>query len=555
MKSDRFTTTSRGLNVKEAPGNQHRFSGRTLVRRIDKSIQASRLPALGLLCLGLVIVHYFFLGFTSWDGITYRVPPIVELLQHGDLGGNKFNYPAAQNLYPFLELLHLPFLKLLGLPGLYFSFPLLLFPASVLAIYGFTKELTESSRWATYSALVFVAIPFVNSQPFSAYIDFGVIGAFAFYLYSLLRVLKSNQYTVRNLALLSLATFLFTMSRQQAPYVALLTGLFFTYWFRPNHEFPTSAEEARHYRPRRIWPVLTAFFLGLLPAATLHTLRYLRYGSPIYPYQFKLLAFSTKVGLSPEYTMAGAGLIEPGWPGMLDGFVRGWLWSTVLPRDFYDSRQLGVGLLLWVLLLELPLVVRMIRADHLKVIALFVVIALLGQDFWLPRWSMTLILVLVLCVGAAISWAASRGSWALYLGLLVVVGIHIARPAYDVYALSLGDEPAFRVNISGSEAFVGGPGELKLYPDLNADFLIVHPVINEFTLLLYGRQMTNRIVGVIDPEVVGNTCVYRASSPENRQLLIVDQTGKLQDISSSCEWVCRYQGAAFCLAGDLAKSD
>ena len=537
-----------------ARDRQQRSSGQGLVQRIDKYVQATRLPALGLLCLGLVIIHYFFLGFTTWDGLTYRVPPIVELLQYGDLGGNKFNYPAAQNFYPFLELVHIPFLKLLGLPGLYFSFPLLLFPASVLAIYGFTKELTENSHWATYSALAFVAIPFVNSQPFSAYVDFGVIGAFAFYLYALLKALKLNQPVIRNLALLSLATFLFTMSRQQAPYIALLTGAFFTSWFRPQHELPSSAEQARHYRRTNIWPVLTALLLGLIPAAVLHTSRFLQFGSPIYPYQFKVLTLSTDVGLSPEYTMVGAGLTEFSWPGMLDSFVRGWLWSNEVPGNFFDSRTLGVGVLFWIMLLALPLAIRLLRWNHVKVIALFVILAVLAQDFWLPRWSMTLILVLVLCLGAAISWAASQGSLPLYLGLLVVVGIHIARPAYDVYALSHGDEPVYRVNISGSEPFVEGPGELKLYPDLNADFLIVHPVINEFTLLLYGRQMTNRIVGTIDPESIRKTCTYGAASPDDRQLLIVDQTGKLRDLPSSCKWVCLYDNEGFCLAGDLVKS-
>lgn len=46
-----------------------------------------------------------------------------------------------------------------------------------------------------------------------------------------------------------------------------------------------------------------------------------------------------------EYIFAGAGLIEPGWEGLIASFVRGWLWPGEWPARFYDGRWLGAGLL------------------------------------------------------------------------------------------------------------------------------------------------------------------------------------------------------------------
>jgi hypothetical protein len=37
------------------------------------------------------ILHFVYLGFPSWDAFGYRVPPIVELIQHGELGTERYN--------------------------------------------------------------------------------------------------------------------------------------------------------------------------------------------------------------------------------------------------------------------------------------------------------------------------------------------------------------------------------------------------------------------------------------------------------------------------------
>ncbi len=510
---------------------------------------------LGVVCLILVLAHYLFLGFATWDGLSYRVSPIVELLQHGSLGGWKFNYPPAREFYPFLELLHLPFFKALGLRGLYFDFSLILLPASVISVYGFVKALTDRANWATYSAIAFLAVPFVNTQPFSAYIDFAVIGAFAFFLYALLVVLKAAQPSFWQLVVLSIATCVFTMSRQQAPYIAVLTVVMFSFWFKPTGSMPRSFEEAESYPRRSLGPIIAAFVIGLLPAGSLHISRYLLYGSPIHPYQFKVLMFSTDVGLTPQYTAAGAGLVENSPRGLLSAFARGWLWPGELPGNFYDSRALGVGLLFWLMWLALPLSERLIESEHTKVIVLFVGISLVGKDFWLPRWSMTLVLGMVLLLGAAIAAAADRRSFVSFAMLLSVLGLHLARPLYDVYTLTQMNMIYHRVNIADSKLFVEGPGEHRLYPDLNADLHVVHPVENEWTLLLYGAQLSNRIVGVVDPASVGAKCQIPLNTSSDRPQLIVDQTGQLLSENSSCRWQCAAERDGYCLAGLLGESD
>lgn len=115
-----------------------------------------------------------------------------------------------------------------------------------------------------------------------------------------------------------------------------------------------------------------------------------------------------------------------------------------------------------------------------------------------------------------------------------------------------------RINISESPLFIDSKaalGELKLYPDLDADFLIIHPVDNEFSLLLYGRELSNRIVGVLDPAEIEDICTVTDNVTSDRQTLIVDHRGKLQNLSIQCKWVCEYPTSGRCLAGRLVSEE
>ncbi|MFQ5959763.1 MAG: hypothetical protein ACE5MG_00095 [Candidatus Methylomirabilales bacterium] len=532
---------------------------RRLALAVDGFLFRYKIAIFVLLIGYFVAAHYLFLGFNSWDGVSYRVPPIVELVQNGSTGGWKFDLPAARHFYPFLELVHVPFLKVLGMTGLYFSFSLVLLPLSIGAVYLFVRELTGNLSWATYSALAYLAIPFVNTQAFSGYIDFAVIGALAFYLYGLLKVLRLDDPPLRSLAVLSVATLLLSLSRQQTPYVAILIlGVLGAWFLRPWSRYQ-SWKEGRWSPPRHLAKISLSFGIGIAPAVLLHAWRFLAYGTPIFPYQFKLFRIATDVGLTPHYTAGGAGLLAPGWEGLLASFRRGWVIpiANEWPTNFYDSRSLGIGLFFWLLWIALPFVDRFVKRDTAVIMGLSVGIALVSQDFWLPRWSMTLVLVTVLSIGGALSWLATRGPLWAYFPLLLAVVLHFGRPLYDSYSMMEKREAYYRINLAQSPLFIGSevaPGELILYPDLEADLLLVHPVENAFSLLLYGRNLSNRIAGVLDPVQAVDSCFAAASLSPGRQTLIVDQFGKLAEPSGDCTWTCDYPSPGRCLAGSLARS-
>lgn len=531
----------------------------TIAQKIDKLLFRSIVFIFIALCVYFIAAHYLFLGFTSWDGLSYRIPPIIEFVQHGNLGGWKFNYLPAVYAYPFFEWVHVPFLLLFGLRGLYFSFSALLLPFSIISVYLFVRVLTDSTRWAMYSALIFLAIPFVNTQPFSGYIDFAVIGALAFFLYALLKVLKSGKPSIPLLAIFSLATFIFSMSRQQAPYIAILITTILTLWY----SIPWKMEiSSRRQRGKAAFPhpaiLILSFVIGIAPSAALHVSRYLIYGSPIYPYQFSLYGIGSQVGIAQSEVSRAAGLIAPSWQGLFDSFQQGWLFPEELPRDFFDSRILGAGFFFYLLWITLPIVDQVMSKTTTLLLMLFGVIAIVIQDFWLPRWSMTLVLAVIICVGGALSRLAAKGPSWVYIILLTAVCLHLVRPLYDAYTMIEMQRTSLRINISGSPTFIDNdvaPGAVELYPDIDADFLIVPPVDHEFYLLLYGQRLTNQIVGILDPSDIGDDCTAPDSEIPGRQTLIVDHQGKLAQLSGSCEWICEYPSRIRCLAGRLVKTE
>jgi hypothetical protein len=531
----------------------------TIAQKIDKLLFRSIVFVFIALCVYFLAAHYWFLGFTSWDGLSYRIPPIVEFVQHGNLGGWKFTYPATQYAFPFFEWVHIPFLVVFGLKGLYFSFSTVLLPFSIVSVYLFVRILTDNSRWAMYSALIYLAIPFVNTQPFSGYVDFAVIGALAFFLYALLRVLKSGKPSIRSLAVFSLATFVFSMSRQQAPYIAILITIILTLWY----SIPWKMEiSSRRQRGKAAFPhpaiLILPFVIGIAPAAALHVSRYLIYGSPIFPYQFSFYGIGSKVGITQSEINNAAGLIAPTWKGLLDSFRCGWLFPDEWPRDFFDSRILGAGFFFYLLWITLPIVEQVMSKTTTLLLMLFGVTAIVIQDFWLPRWSMTLVLMVIICVGGALSRLASKGPSWVYIILLSVVFLHLGRPLYDAYTMIEMQRTSLRINISGSSTFIDNdvsPGAVKLYPDIEADFLIIPPVDHEFYLLLYGQRLTNQIVGILDPSDIDDDCTVPERETLGRQTLIVDHQGKLAQLSGSCEWICEYPSRIRCLAGRLVKTE
>ena len=323
--------------------------------------------------------------------------------------------------------------------------------------------------------MAFLAIPFVNTQPFSGYIDFAVIGGLAFLSYALLRAYRAERLAQPTAALLALATLVFSMSRQHAPYVAaLLAGSLAIWHFLPWNESNQAKSRGWGQRTTRVGLVLLVVGLGLIPAAALQYSRYLEFGSPIFPYRFEAFGISTIVGISREDTARFAGLSSPDWRGLLAGFRNGWLLARDWPLNFYDIRDMGVGLLFWIALLTFPILDELMRRDAAFTLVVFVAIA---------------------------------------------------------------------------------PGVIPLYPDLDADLQIVRPVKNGFVLPLYGRRLSNQIVGIATPGLVDETCTIQGASgdPLGRNTLIVDQSGTLTQSSAECEWVCEVILEGVCLAGKLTR--
>ena len=346
----------------------------------------------GILLIYFVAWHYFFLGYTSWDAFVFRIPPIVELLQHGDFQPWKFESIFAQHPEPFFEFVHLPFLYFFGLPGLYFSFSLVLLPLATFAVFLFAREATLDSNWATYTALSFLALPFVNEQPFAGYRDFAVVGSLAFFLYTLMKLTRLPENSIKDYGVFLCATLLFSFSRQHALYIAVILFFSFQAWrfFDQNHSIQNLIGKKLLVVPFGL------FLIGIFPSFILQTKQFLIYGSPIYPYQFQAFGIQSETGISLKEVLEWGGLLGESWSDMGYAFIRGWLWIDHPPTEFYDSRNLGVGVSFWVLLLFLPVIVRHLDRFLCFLMVVFVGISIAVQDFWLLRDLSSLLMPVLL---------------------------------------------------------------------------------------------------------------------------------------------------------------
>lgn len=498
--------------------------------RLHELLVRHRWKVLFALLVHFVLVHYFVIGFVTWDGFGHRVPPVVELVQHGSLGLDKYDNWALLGFRPFVELVNLPFLAAFGLDGLYFAFALAL-PLCALAVYGFTRELTGDANAALYTAASYVLVPMVNSQIFSGYVDWSIPALLSFFLFTILRVFNGgtrSRWT--SYAAIALATFLFTMSRQQAPYLSVFFFSVLVY---------VKLVERRGFklsitRSEILLRAVAAFVVGLSPAVAFQVLSYLRHGTPIYPYQFSMLGVTIGQGADFKALCYFAGLTDYTPRGFFRAFVAAWLIPATWPFCFFDSRNMGGGLFFLFALCTLPFSLRRANTATRVVLASFVLTSLGGRDFWLPRYAYTLVLAVSLCSGLAISAFVERRRTAAYVVAMGVLFLHVLRPEWDVFRIGRGDAYP-RMNASASKHFVRGSFDIDVYPDLNDRLVVAHHVGNGFALPLYGRKLTNSVHGSVLKDRIGARCEgLRTFEPNRPEILYVDDGDVTKDCARQC---------------------
>jgi hypothetical protein len=497
----------------------------TSAERLGAALHRHRLAILAAWILHAFLIHYFLLGFESWDGLTYRVPPAVEIAQHGVFRWDAFNQGAFLGYVPFVELAHVPFLYVFKLAGTLIGFPLVVFPLCVLAVYALVRELTDDATSATFGAVAYAAMPFVNTQPYSGYVDFVVSALLAFFAYALLRV-RSGKAGPLSFVRLGIATALLTLSRTQGLYlvvlfVPLLAGALFFRWEK---------RRPRLERGRELAWTLVATAGGALPAAAIQLVKLLRYGTPVYPLRFELLGVGLSAGFSMRELFASCGLENDSLPELARAFVGSWIWPREWPMGgFFDSRNLGGGFVLCIGLLLAPAFVRMATRKELCFAAACVIATVLARDFWLPRYAYTLVVLIALVVGRGMSKLIASGGGPLFWGSCAALLVHFARPEIDLLVLR-----GPRLNVTQSAYFRPGDA-IEPMPDLHAKLVIIERTTNGFVLPLYGGRLTNEIVQTIPAAAIGERCATLSESvTQGPDTLFIDDLNHTADCNREC---------------------
>jgi len=491
------------------------------------------------------LLHYFVIGLISWDGFAHRSAPIVELFQHGSMGKDKYFEWSLIGYTPFIELVHIPFLYLFRMTGFLIGFPLVVFPLCTAAVFLLIRELTGDRRAATYGALAYIAIPMINQQPFSCYIDFAVSGLLAFFVYALLRV-RASERRGWPYVRLAIATVLFTMSRVQAVYVVVvMTPLLGYALFCTRERFRIRIEHRR-----KLVLALIAIAAAALPAIALQIYKYYEFGSPTYPVQFKMFGLSLgSGGISRDYYFQLAGLGGDDWGSIAKGFFEGWIWHPDWPiGGFYSSRYMAAGLLFILALALAPVFVRTSNRLERWVIGAGVLVSLLSRDLAVPRWSYTIVLALAIVLGRSLAELARsrRGAPAFWIAISIVL-VHLLRPELDMLQLrESGFSP--RMNVTGSSLFEVAPKpsyDVEVFPDLHAKLVIIELTSSNFLLQLYGRRLTNEVVDTIPGDEIGPGCRDLAPylARDERTWFVDDR-----DFTKDCVRDCAITGEIGCRA-------
>src|SRR5262249_45259725 len=154
----------------------------------------------------------------------------------------------------------------------------------VIAVYKLGKQLTGSVDSGNFCAMAYAAVPVVNQQPFTGYIDFIVSAVVAYFLYAILRLRESPR--ASGAIRLAIATLLFTMTRTTGLYIGImLSGLVYL----ALHVEHRGRLRFGLIHGRALALSIAAFVIGALPEVAVQIYKYIEHGSPLYPYQFNVL--------------------------------------------------------------------------------------------------------------------------------------------------------------------------------------------------------------------------------------------------------------------------
>jgi hypothetical protein len=484
--------------------------------------------------LHATILHFVYLGFPSWDAFGYRLPPIVELIQHGELGTERYNQWAMHGFVPFAELVQLPFLYVFGLPGLLLGYPLMVFPLCVIAVYKLGRQLTGSVHGGNFAALAYAAIPVVNQQPFTGYIDFIVSAAIAYFVYAVLRLRESPR-PFRSAPRVVIATVLFTMTRATGVYIgAVLLGLIgLALFVERGGRFGV-----RLVHPRALLAVIAAYLAGSAPILAIQIYKYMQYGSPLYPYQFSALGLTIGGGVPTKHLFLYAGLADETLGNYARNFYHAWVWPIWRdPLCFFDSRNLGGGWVLLAALAALPAFVRSATRFEKWLVIACVLVSLIARDFWLPRWAYTIVVATTVVLGRALPALASAGprGRALFWLLTGVLFLHLLRPEFDMRNTHARRGMGPRLDVAHSERFLGGPDSMEPYPDVHAQLVIIDHNMKGFLLPLYGRRLTNEVLSTVLIPELGDACEgLRPIAEAHPGVMFVDDYDETNECSRQC---------------------
>src|SRR5262249_39796408 len=142
-----------------------------------------------------------------------------------------------------------------------------------------------------------------------------------------------------------------------------------------------------------------ALGVGMAPAVAIQISNYVRFGSPIHPYQFEMVGLKLGGGMPMRRLFEIGGLSEYSLGGFLKAPKAAYFLPARWPFCFFDGRNFGDSIFVITAILGLPLTLpRMSRLVRALLVA-FLLLSLAAKDFWQPRYAYGIITGICICNG------------------------------------------------------------------------------------------------------------------------------------------------------------